>query len=99
MIITPHRNSRSKKTGITFPKLESWNPMTNVATIAADVDKQRVLCRISLKVLQKKFNASSDNPMKSVVEHRSRLQECAKVLIEEEKFEEDGSILIRMHDI
>ena len=73
--------------------------MTNVATIAADVDKQRVLCRVSLKVLQKKFNASSDKPMQSVVENRAQLQECAKMLIEEERFEEDGSILIRMKDI
>lgn len=73
--------------------------MTKVATIAADVDRRRVLCRVSLEVLQKKFHASSDKPMKSVADNRSLLQECARDLIENSKFEDDGSIVIRMNDI
>lgn len=73
--------------------------MTQVATIAANVDKRRVLCRISLDVLQKKFHASSDKPMQSVADNRKLLQERAKILIENEKFEDDGSIVIRMNDI
>lgn len=99
MILTPHKNTYAKKTGISFPLLESWNPMTRVATIAANVDKRRVLCRISLEVLQKKFHASSDEPMQSVADNRSLLQEKAKILIENEKFEDDGSIIIRLSDI
>lgn len=73
--------------------------MTRVATIAANVDKRRVLCRVSLEVLQKKFHATSDEPMQSVAENRSLLQESAKILIENERFEDDGSIIIRMKDI
>lgn len=99
MILTPHKNTNLKKSGITFPLLESWNPMTKVATIAANVDKRRVLCRVSLEVLQKKFHASSDEPMKSVADNRSLLQESARELIENNKFEDDGSIVIRMKDI
>ncbi len=79
--------------------LECWNPMTKVATIAAQVDQKRVLCRISMEVLQKKFRASSDEPMRAVAENRSLLQEKARVLIEKEAFEEDGSIVIRYRDI
>jgi len=99
MILTPHKNISVKHTGISFPKLESWNPMTQVATFAANVDKRRVLCRISLKVLQEKFHASINEPMRSVAENRSQLQDKARILIEGESFEEDGSIIIRSEDI
>jgi len=99
MILTVHRNPYSKNSGISFPKLESWNPMTQVATFAANVDKRRVLCRISLKVLQEKFHASIHEPMRSVAENRSQLQDKARFLIENDVFEEDGSIIIRSEDI
>jgi hypothetical protein len=54
--------------------LKCWNPLTKVATIAAQVDERRVLCRISMEVLQKKFHASTDEPMRAVSENRSVLQ-------------------------
>ena len=73
--------------------------MTKVATIAAQVDQKRVLCRISMEVLQKKFRASADEPMRAVAENRSVLQARARKLIEDEAFEEDGSIIIRSKDI
>ncbi len=79
--------------------LECWNPMTKVATIAAQVDQRRVLCRISMEVLQKKFHASADAPMRAVAENRSVLQAKARMLIENKAFEEDGSIIIRLKDI
>ena len=72
--------------------------MTKVATIAAQVDKTRVLCRVSLEVLQKKFHASTDEPMRAVAENRSELQGKARTLIENRAFEEDGSIMIRSKD-
>ncbi|MES9981579.1 MAG: hypothetical protein ABW107_22940, partial [Candidatus Thiodiazotropha sp. 6PLUC5] len=40
---------------ILFPRLECWNTTSKVATIAADVDKTRVLCRISLEILKEQF--------------------------------------------
>ena len=79
--------------------LECWNPMTKVASIAAQVDQRRVLCKITMEVLQKKFQASTDEPMRAVAENRSLLQAKARILIENEAFEEDGSILIRSKDI
>jgi hypothetical protein len=80
---------------IQFPKLESWNNLTKVATIVATSDKKRVLCRISFEVLRDKFGASKEEPMKTVVKHRTDIQEVASKLIEDESYEEDGSILIR----
>ncbi len=99
MYLTSHKTSSSDKSDITFPKLECWNPVTKVATIAAQVDSRRVLCRVSMEVLQKKFLASTDEPMRAVAENRSVLQAKARMLIENEAFEEDGSIIIRSKDI
>ena len=73
--------------------------MTNVATIAAQVGGKRVLCRISLEVLKKKFRASASEPMQSVSKNRERIRSAARMLIERESYEEDGSILIRHGDI
>ena len=99
MYLTRHKTSSSGETEITFPMLECWNPMTKVATIAAQVDQKRVLCRISIEVLQKKFRASEEEPMRAVAENRSVLQEKARILIERKAFEEDGSIIIRSKDL
>ncbi len=99
MYLTRHKTSTSDETEISFPMLECWNPMTKVASIAAQVDQRRVLCKITMEVLQKKFQASADEPMRAVAENRSLLQAKARVLIENEAFEEDGSILIRSKDL
>lgn len=68
--------------------------MTKVATIAADLDGKRILCRISSKDLQKKYHASVEDSMRIVKEHHLELEAAACLLIEKEDFEEDGSILI-----
>ncbi len=73
--------------------------MNNVATLAAEVNKRRVLCRISLEILRDRFAATDDNPMQSVALHRAEIQEVARRLIESERFEEDGSVLIRDRDV
>lgn len=85
--------------GNIFPRLESWNGVAKVATIAAQVNKQRVLCRISQKTLSDKFGASIERPMQSVAKHRVAIQEAARKLIENKAYEEDGSILIQARDL
>ena len=82
-----------------FPRLESWNSTTKMATIAATVDKKRVLCRISLDILKDNFGASEEDPMHSVDEYRTNIQEVAMKLIENGSYEKDGSILIRKCDL
>jgi len=86
-------------TVISFPKLESWNLLTEVATIAAQVNKKRVLCRISLEILREKFGDLEEEPMRSVALHRKDIQEAARKLIESEQYEEDGSVIIRARDL
>ena len=99
MQLTRYRTSVSGDTVISFPKLECWNPMTKVATVAAEVNKKRVLCRISLEILIDKFGASVEEPKQSIAQHRTDIQEAARKLIENEVYEEDGSVLIRAHDL
>jgi len=84
---------------IVFPRLESWNSTAKMATIAATVDKKRVLCRISLDILRDNFGASEQEPMRSIDEYRNNIQAVAMKLIENESYEEDGSILIRARDL
>lgn len=73
--------------------------MTKAAIVAANVDKQRILCRISQELLIDKFGASEEAPMQSVVQHRLVIQDAARKIIEHEAFEEDGSVLIRASDL
>jgi hypothetical protein len=84
---------------IVFPLLECWNPQTEVVSIAAQVDKQRVLCRISLQDLENHFGASHGEPLRTVVENRPILERSARRLIEAQAFEPDGSILMHGEDI
>ena len=99
MKLTGYRTQKTDDGEILFPLLESWNPMTNVATIAAQVGGKRVLCRISIEVLKKRFRASASEPMLSVSKNRVLIRSAAKKLIESKAYEEDGSILIRPGDI
>ena len=84
---------------ISFPRLECWNDMTKMATVVADVDKKRVLCRISSESLRIKFGASDDKLMQSVVQHRMAIQEAATRLIDRDDYEADGSVLIKTADL
>lgn len=102
---TKHMNitmSRTKKTddgNISFPVLQCWDPSREIATIAAQVSGERVLCRISLAVLKKKFHIFTDEPMKDITKYRSNIEAAAIKLIEEKAFEEDGSINIQYKDL
>jgi hypothetical protein len=99
MNLTRYRSPTSDETEISFPALECWNPMTEVATIAAQVNKKRVLCRISSEILRERFQASPEEPMQAVAANRPAIEAAARKLIENEAYEEDGSITIRRTDI
>ena len=80
---------------ITFPMLQCWNPITRVATIAAQVDGKRVSCRISYSALLKKFHATADLPMQAITQNRAVIEIAARKLIESKAYEEDGSLVIQ----
>ncbi len=84
---------------ISFPKQQCWNPLTRVATIAADVDGKRVSCRISAADLQKKFESVPDAPMLVITANRTQIENAARILIQNKAFEADGSIVIGYKDL
>lgn len=99
MNLSRKKTSSANDNEISFPLLECWNPMTHVATIAAQVGGRRVLCRISHDVLKKKFKASSTEPMRAIANNRKAIQIAARALIERKAFEADGNIIIRQKDL
>lgn len=84
---------------ISFPKLESWNPMHEVATIAVNVDKKRVLCRISKEVLNLVAENKEAAPMDTLSNYCALFEGKAKRLIENKAFEDDRLIIIRKADM
>ncbi len=91
-------NRSKKQTGITFPQMECWSPMTEMATFAADLNGDRIMCRVETEALTGRWPEHAREPMKALAEHRASIQAVARRLIEEERFEDDGSILIRRSD-
>lgn len=99
MNLSTCRNKIVETGKITFPMLQCWNPITKVATIAAQVDGKRVSCRISYAALLKKFHASADLPMQAITQNRAVIEIAARKLIENKAYEEDGSIVIQYKDL
>jgi len=56
-------------------------------------------CAISLDALKERFGAFYDDPLPAFRSHRARIQEVAARLIEQRRFEDDGTLLIRSADL
>ena len=73
--------------------------MHEVATIAVDVDKKRVLCRISKEVLKLIAKDKTADPMNILSENRYLFEAKARALIENNLYEDDGNIIIKKKDM
>lgn len=93
-VVIKNKPNKSDKDGVSFPALQCWNPITEVATIAAEAAGRRISCRISVTELSKKFQVSPDDPMQAITDNRTQLETAARRMIESKEFEEDGSIII-----
>jgi hypothetical protein len=100
VIVLVHKNKKKPGDGtITFPDLQCWNPQTLVATIIAEIDGDRINCRIKVSDMKKAFSIDDENPMKSITQNRKYLEKVSKRLIEQNRFEKDGSIKINSLDL
>ena len=99
MILTRNKNKAKIENKITFPLLQCWNPMTNVVTIAAQVNGERVLCKISSTNLHAIFPESALDPMEIVSANRSQIENAALRLIQSNSFDPDGFIIINSTDL
>jgi len=99
MNVVTNKQAKSDDKDITFPALQCWNPVTKVATIAAQVSGRRVSCRIRIADLRKRYKNISDEPMQSITIHRPEIEDAVRKLITQKEFEEDGSIMIAYEDL
>ena len=99
MKVPTHKLNKTDDGSISFPHLQCWNPVTKVATIAAEVGGRRVSCRIKIDDLRKKFHIFPDEPMQSVTNYRVEIESAARKLIDKMDYEDDGSIMINYADL
>lgn len=99
MIVTSYNGKKSNDETVTFPNLQCWNPLTEIAIIAAQYQGRRVSCRVKIQDLKKKFHFFPDQPMQVVTKYRMEIEAAAKKLINRKEFQDDGSILINYRDL
>jgi len=93
-----HKRKRTGDGSIRFPDLQCWNPETKVVTFVAEIDGERIDCRIKSADLNKKFPKSSDDPLKSTVSNKKALESIAIFKIEKKLFGTNGSVEISYDD-
>jgi len=79
---------------ISFPREQLLTFDNDGVDFPAIVDGRRVLCRISPEALDDHFNAKREGTLHAFLRHRSEIEAKARELIEQQKFQPDGSILI-----
>ena len=89
-----HKQKNAGDGRISFPTLHCWNPETEIITIAAQVSGKRVSCRIAYADIKTKYPVVADTPLETVIKYRKEIETAAKELIENKKYEKDGSIKI-----
>ncbi|MFT5394911.1 MAG: hypothetical protein ACI85N_000090 [Gammaproteobacteria bacterium] len=89
-----HKQKNAGDGRISFPTLHCWNPETEIITIAAQVSGKRVSCRIAYADIKTKYPVVADTPLETVIKYRKEIENAAKELIENKKYEKDGSIKI-----
>ena len=99
MNVLIHKRVNTGDGSISFPHQQSWNPVTNVATIVAQVSGVRVSCRVKIEDLIKKYHIPPEEPMISVTNHRDELENAVRKRVEEKDYEDDGSIMISYKDL
>ena len=99
MNVLIHKRSKPGDGSISFPALQCWNPVTKVATIAAQVSGRRVSCRLKIDDLRKRFQILPGEPMQSVTNYRTEIENAIRKLVGNNNFEDDGSIIIGYQDL
>jgi hypothetical protein len=85
---------------ITFLSGDTWDGGRMVAIFWASMGDQRVPCAISFEALQdqRHFHEDPGPPIDTFRRHRPVIENLARRLIRQRRFEPDGSILIRAQD-
>jgi hypothetical protein len=80
---------------ILFPAGEAWDGNRDVISFPADMNNLRIRCAVSLEALEDHFGGDNISPLNTFHAKRSVIEGVAERLINQQRFEQDGSILIR----
>lgn len=83
---------------ITFPAIEAFDVNTDCVSFPADIDGKRIACRVSWEALHDNFGGQYLQPLEAFRSSRAAVERKAAQLIEQQRFEKDGSVLIRSGD-
>jgi len=78
---------------------EYHDPVRDVVVFAAEDGKKSIQCAISDEALCDHFGGDGKNPLKVFLANRERIWHEARRKYLAEKFEPDGSVLLRTEDI
>jgi hypothetical protein len=81
-----------------FSAVEAWDSGVECVSFPAVVDGHKIRCLISWEALQDNFGGNESDPLDAFRAARQSVEAKAAQLISRERFEKDGSILIRSHD-
>ncbi len=80
---------------ILFLNNEEWFSNLEVVHFSADVNGERVKCVVTWEALVNHFGRSDEEAIDVFRTNRDSIESIAKGLIQRNRFESDGSILIR----
>jgi len=92
--------ARGKDMNIEF-SADEWydHHRRKVVWFKAIVDEKSIDCGISIEALREHFGAFYDDPLPAFRLQRERIQDIAAKLIEQRRFEDDGTVLVRSADL
>ena len=83
---------------ILFPAGETWDGNREVISFPADMNKQRIRCAVSLEALEDHFGGDNLPPLDIFRTKRNIIEGIVERLINQQRFEQDGTILIGSQD-
>lgn len=95
------RNHRLKGVSvrIAFPPGETNDTIRWIVWFLAVVNDKQIHCGISYQALRTHFGADFDDPLPAFAAHRPRIEQVITAFIEQGRFEEDETIVIRTRDL
>ena len=81
-----------------FAKSQLYDSGRMVVMFNAYVGENMIACAISMEALQDHFENNTRKPVETFIRHRHAIERVAETLIARQRFEADGSILIRTAD-
>jgi hypothetical protein len=84
---------------IHFSPQETNDTRSYMVAFPALVNGKPVECAISYQALWRHFGADYEDPLPAFTTHRPHIEQLAAQFIKQQRFEPDGTILIRSYDI